>query len=165
MADNLFISIFICASLVIILGVVGMAVWAEDRKRRDQHEERMLALQRGLLPPEWVGDPWRNRRRAWLSLCIGLPTLIGCALAWGTFRLVEASTHARDFTSLLIFIWLIGGAVGLAAVILGGLGLLDVQRREFRQRPPVNLPDRGDLPGRMPQDQGASDHIWKQERP
>jgi hypothetical protein len=167
MEDYALISIFSGASFVFLLGVIGMTLWAEDRKKRREHEERMLALQRGLLPPDWAIDTWRNRRRAWLVLCLGLPTVIACALVWGTFRLVEAMTRSgQDFRAILLVIWLMSGAVALASVIVGGLGLLDEQRWERRQRPSLEVSGMNRLTETMPPDRGTfSEHAIKQERP
>jgi hypothetical protein len=156
------------ALLLPLLGVafvvlmVVLAVWSEERKRRLD----MLALQRGLVPPEWLNDTGRGRRRAWLWLCLGLPVLIACALAWGTFRLVEASVHTgRDFTTLLLTMWIVGGAVGLAAVIMGGLGLLADQRHAHRQAPRVDMPRMTDVTGTSQHERKpSSEQIWKQER-
>jgi hypothetical protein len=164
--NNLFgLMILVGGFLGFFLIVILLALRSENLKRRQLHEERLLALQRGLIPPDWLDNPVRDRRRAWLLLCIGLPIFIACALFVGTYELVDASLRTgQNFKELLVTIWIVGGAVALAAVIMGGLGLLGEQRRGSRQdrsmllRPP--LPSTTVQPEREP----TSEHIWKPER-
>src|SRR6266446_5333888 len=130
------------AVLLFYLLLVLIAMWFKDRKSRRLHEEQMLALERGLVPAEGIGQPERDaRQKTWLWLAVGLPVFIALALGAGTYLLVDGSARSgRDATALLIVIWLVGGAVGLAAVIVGGLGLMAAQRAQHRRASGIELP-------------------------
>jgi len=155
------------AALGFFLILAILALWFKDRKNRRLHEEQMLAMQRGLDPPEWSGQSARaSFRRAWLGLAVGLPIFIAFALALGTHMLVDAAGRSlRDFTHIIVLIWLVGGAVGLTAVIMGGLGLMANQRRHYRQAsnrempqvppaPPVRFEDRAPAPEKFKKQEG-----------
>jgi hypothetical protein len=122
-------------AVVVLLLLVLLAL---DRKNRRLHEEKMRALERGLVPQEWMNLFGRDSRRmGWLWLALGLPIFIAFALGIGTFLLVDAQMHSlRDMTAIIVTIWVAGGAVGLAAVIIGGMGMMADQRQQAR-RPPV----------------------------
>jgi hypothetical protein len=86
----------------------------------------------------------------------------------GTFMLVDgAARSGRDFTGLLVAIWLVGGAVGLAAVILGGLGLMAAQREQRRRPPILETPRAEPAPQRAFEDREpvVTEKIRKQESP
>ena len=128
----------------------------------------MLALQRGLVTPEWISQPERDsRRRTWLWLAVGLPVFIAGALAFGTFMLMDgASRSGRDFTGIVITIWVVGGVVGLAAVTLGSIGLMISQREPPRRAPRVEVPLVEPAPPPAFDDRDAgTERIWKQEKP
>jgi hypothetical protein len=141
-------------------------LWFRHKKQRMQHEQRMLALERGLVPPDGSGlAGWGGRRSGWLVLAVGLPVFIAFAGGVGTFGLVDAMRRGGgNFTGIIITIWIVGGAVGLAAVIMGALGIMANQRQQFR-RPPILEPARGEPPPRVPfEDRSpAGERIRKQE--
>jgi len=124
----------------LVLALLGL--WFKDRKGRRVHEEQMFALQHGLLPPEWSGEAARaSFGRAWLWLAIGLPVFIAFAGGIGTALLVDdARRSGRELTGIIVAIWIVGGAVGLAAVIVGGLGLMANQRQRLSRPPLVEPP-------------------------
>jgi hypothetical protein len=154
--------------LVFFLALALLGMWFNDRKSRRLHEEQMLALERGLLPPDWAAKLAQSGfRKGWLWLAIGLPIFIACALGVGTFLLVDANRYGgHNLTGIIITIWLVGGTVGLAAVILGGLGLMVDQRRHLPREPFVGPPQAraASSPGTVERDSG-SERFWKQERP
>jgi hypothetical protein len=166
MADMLFPYLAIGGSFAFGLAIIAMGLWVEDRKKRRLHEENMLALQRGLLPPQWQAQASRPRK-GWLGLAIGLPVFIACALAYGTFQLVDANRWAqRDLTGVMIAMWIVGGAVGLGAVIIGGIGLMADQRQHYARASQGQIPQVRPAPPAAfePRDPGT-EQIWKQERP
>jgi len=132
--------------LAFILVMILVKFWFKDQKGRRVHEEQMLAIERGLLPPEWSGEATRaSIRRTWLWLAIGLPVFITFAGGIGTALLVDSAMRSgNNFSGTMIAIWLAGGAVALAAVIFGGLGLMADQRqhmhRPIRMEPPQVRP-------------------------
>lgn len=153
-------------SFVFGLAIIAMGLWVEDRKKRRLHEENMLALQRGLLPPQWQVQASRPRK-GWLGLAIGLPVFIACALAYGTFQLVEANRWAqRDLTGVMIAMWIVGGAVGLGAVIVGGIGLMADQRQYHTRVSRGEIPQvRAVPPTAFESRDPGKENVWKQERP
>lgn len=165
MADTTYLFLTIGGSFVFVLAAIAMGVWSEDRKKRRQHEEHMLALQRNLLPPDWQVQPSRPRK-GWLALAIGLPVFIACALAYGTHELVEANRWAtRDLTGLMIAMWVVGGLVGLGAVIVGGIGLMADQRQSYARSHQGEIPQvRVAAPPASEKRDPAAEQFFKQER-
>jgi hypothetical protein len=149
--------------LLFFLLLAILALLYRDRSERRRHDQQMQALQRGLLPPEWTGTS--QRRFGWLWLALGLPIFVAFAGGIGTALLVDASMRGgRSFTEAIVAIWIVGGAVGLASVIMGGLGMMADQRRQQRLPPPLDYPPVRLAPpetdsGRDP----TAERIWKQE--
>jgi hypothetical protein len=156
------------AGLLFFLLLAVVALWFKDRKGRRLHDEQMQALEHGLVPPDWASQLDRHSRRVgWLWLALGLPVFIAFALGFGTFMLVDGGMRSgRNMTDVIVVIWLVGGVVGLAAVVMGGLGLMAAQRRQQGMPPPLDYPSVRPAP--PPIDKGrdpATERIWKQESP
>ena len=154
------------ADLLFFLLLAIIILWYRDRKSRRLHEQHMQALERGLNPSEWGNQSERSgRRMGWLWLAVGLPVFIAFAGGIGTALLTDASMRSnRNMMEIMVTIWIVGGVVALAAVIMGGLGMIAEQRRQARLPPPLEYPSVRPAPVDVDKSHDpATERIWKQE--
>jgi hypothetical protein len=126
-------------AVIAILGTVFLLfltacllIWLRSRKYHLLHEEQMLALEKGLLRPGGASFDG-GRRTGWTWVAVGVPFLALLAAVVATIGIVTwygANPHLPNghIPMLLITFWSVGGVVSVAALVIGGLGLMSVQR-------------------------------------
>jgi anaerobic C4-dicarboxylate transporter len=140
-------------ALVFALLVITLLVWFTHAKNRMRHEQQMLALQRGLVSE---GSGQRARGRSWLWVALGVPVFIAALAAAATVGILTHFAASRDpfhpvMFGMVLALWIVSGVVCLAALIVGGIGLMREQRRASRaEHPPREQPFPDRPPGAGP---------------